>query len=119
MGAGSTQKRRVERRWRPAESLGRAGAYVDLALQFSLAILIGAFGGRWLDGRLGCSPAFLLAGTMLGAAAGFVGLYRGVMPRRGAEGDRRRPGTDGVASGRADGPQRRQETAPRGDDSPH
>jgi ATP synthase protein I len=41
-----------------------------------LATLLGYFGGTWLDGKLGTEPALGAAGLMLGAAAGFVQLFR-------------------------------------------
>jgi ATP synthase protein I len=45
-------------------------------LEFAGAILIGLFGGQWLDRRLGTGPWLVVIGVFVGAAAGFVSLYR-------------------------------------------
>lgn len=54
----------------------QAGEYVGAGFQFAATILLCLFGGRWLDGRLGTAPWLLLIGVFLGAAAGFLNLYR-------------------------------------------
>jgi len=41
-----------------------------------LATLLGYAGGAWLDGKLGTGPVLGAIGLLLGAAAGFVQLYR-------------------------------------------
>jgi F0F1-type ATP synthase assembly protein I len=41
------------------------------------------FAGHWLDRRLGTTPWLLLAGLILGMAAGFVGFLRTVLPPKG------------------------------------
>jgi len=53
--------------------------YSDIGLRFALAIVIGGFLGYLLDKKLHISPAGLMVGVMLGAAAGFVNLYHTVM----------------------------------------
>lgn len=60
---------------------GMAGGGVELAI----AILLGLFGGQWLDRRLGTGPWLLILGVFLGAAAGFYNLYRAL-----TAGERRR-----------------------------
>jgi len=54
-----------------------------------LATLLGYLGGAWLDGKLGTQPAFGAVGLILGAAAGFVQLFRvaGGRARREGNGD--------------------------------
>lgn len=53
--------------------------YLNLALSFGismvLTILLGVYGGDWLDRRLGTSPVFLLLGIFLGIGAGFYNLW--------------------------------------------
>ncbi len=44
--------------------------------EFTVAILVGLFVGRWLDRRMGTGPWLLILGTFVGAAAGFYNLYR-------------------------------------------
>ena len=41
-------------------------------------IVIGYFLGSYLDRKLGTGPWLVVAGVMLGTAAGFVGLFRTV-----------------------------------------
>jgi F0F1-type ATP synthase assembly protein I len=45
-------------------------------LEFAVAILLGVFGGQWLDRRLGTGPWLVIVGAFVGAAAGFYNLYR-------------------------------------------
>ena len=45
-----------------ASSLGAAGRYAGLGLQFALSILLFLYVGQWLDGRLGTKPLFLYLG---------------------------------------------------------
>ncbi|MCG3120870.1 MAG: hypothetical protein ALAOOOJD_03765 [bacterium] len=54
-------------------------AYSDVGLRFALAMVIGGYGGYWLDNKLSLSPIGLIGGIMLGATAGFISLYRTVM----------------------------------------
>jgi F0F1-type ATP synthase assembly protein I len=54
----------------------QAGEVLGVGLQFALSIVLFLFVGRWLDAKLGTAPWLLLAGVMLGAAAGFYSLYR-------------------------------------------
>ena len=53
--------------------------YLNLAFSFGISmvliLLLGVYGGHWLDRRLGTSPAFLLLGTFLGVGAGFYNLW--------------------------------------------
>jgi len=42
------------------------------------AIILGYFLGSYLDRRLGTSPWLVVAGVVLGTAAGFVELFRSV-----------------------------------------
>jgi F0F1-type ATP synthase assembly protein I len=65
------------------------GDVLGVGLQFALSIVLFLFVGRWLDEKLGTAPWLLLAGVMIGAAAGFYSLYRQlvIVPR---ERERRR-----------------------------
>lgn len=55
-----------------------AGDFAGVGVQFVAAILVFLFLGKWLDGRLGTTPVFLLVGTFVGAAGGFYSMYRKV-----------------------------------------
>lgn len=49
--------------------------YTNMAFSFGITltagILLGLYGGSWLDRRLGTSPWMMLAGVLLGIGAGF------------------------------------------------
>jgi F0F1-type ATP synthase assembly protein I len=59
---------------------GRTGAYLALFSEIAFILfattLLGALGGHWLDLQLGLNPIFLLAGLLLGMAAGAVAIWR-------------------------------------------
>lgn len=62
---------------------GQAGAYLALFSEIGFVLLIttllGALGGNWIDGQLGTTPVFTIAGFLLGAAIGARAMYRLVM----------------------------------------
>jgi len=60
-----------------AKSIGR---YIDLGLQFAIAIGLGVALGWYLDGKLKSTPLFLVLGVLLGATSGFLNIYRVVYP---------------------------------------
>jgi F0F1-type ATP synthase assembly protein I len=47
-----------------------------LGVQFAASVLLGFWGGRFLDHRLGSEPWLMVAGVLLGVAAGTIGIYR-------------------------------------------
>ncbi|MFQ6112695.1 MAG: AtpZ/AtpI family protein [bacterium] len=55
--------------------------YTDLGLRFAVAIILGVAGGYWLDSKLHTTPLMLILGLFLGAASGFLTIYRAVYPR--------------------------------------
>lgn len=56
------------------------GPYLDLGIQFAVAIAIGVGLGYFLDGKLNTFPLFLVLGLLLGATSGFLNIYRAVFP---------------------------------------
>ena len=58
----------------PALQLTGIGFYIITC------ILLGTFGGLWLDGKLGTSPLFMIGGLLVGLAAAFVGVFRMIKP---------------------------------------
>lgn len=60
-------------------SLGAAGRYAGLGLQFVASILLFLFAGQWLDRRAGTEPLFLYVGVFTGAGAAFYSMYRQLM----------------------------------------
>jgi F0F1-type ATP synthase assembly protein I len=55
------------------KTAGRVGA---VGIEMAVAICIGFFGGRWLDGHFGTAPILQYVGLVLGIAAAFRGLIR-------------------------------------------
>ncbi len=62
-----------------ARSMGAAGRYAGLGLQFAASILLFLYLGQWLDKRLGTEPLFLYVGVFTGAGAAFYSMYRNLM----------------------------------------
>lgn len=61
------------------KSLGAAGRYAGLGIQFAASILVFLYAGQWLDRRLGTDPLFLYVGVFTGAGAAFYSMYRNLM----------------------------------------
>jgi F0F1-type ATP synthase assembly protein I len=59
---------------------GKGGAYLALFGEMGFALLvttlIGALGGRWVDGQLGTLPIFSIVGFLAGAGAGARIMYQ-------------------------------------------
>jgi F0F1-type ATP synthase assembly protein I len=51
------------------------GSYGTVGLEIVLSVLVGWFGGRWLDQRLGTAPWLMVAGIGFGIAAGYRSLW--------------------------------------------
>jgi F0F1-type ATP synthase assembly protein I len=75
---------------KPIQAYAQAGHYLGLGMQFAVAILLGLWGGWWLDSKLSVSPLFLLLGALLGGAAGFYALYRAMVEEQEKERQRKR-----------------------------
>ena len=56
------------------------GRLAGLGMQFALTILVLAFGGYWLDQRVGTLPLFLIVGVLLGFVGGTVSMVKKVSP---------------------------------------
>jgi F0F1-type ATP synthase assembly protein I len=54
------------------------GRFTGFGLAWALSVLFFLLIGYWLDGRLGTLPWLTILGAFLGAAGGFVSLYRGI-----------------------------------------
>jgi len=63
--------------------------YLGIGFDLVVPLLVGVFGGRWLDRRVGTTPWLVLVGAVLGAAAGMLSVYRRVVPPGGPAGGRR------------------------------
>lgn len=49
-----------------------------IGAQLATTIVIGYFGGRYLDHKLGTDPWLMIAGLLTGVAAGMFGIYKTV-----------------------------------------
>lgn len=49
-------------------------AFAGHGIQLALSILLCLYAGRWLDGKLGTDPLFLIVGVFVGAAAGMYSM---------------------------------------------
>jgi ATP synthase protein I len=58
------------------KSVRAMSQYGHVGIFFGVAVVLGLFGGRWLDQRFHCEPWFTLLGVLVGVAAGFRELYR-------------------------------------------
>ncbi|MBW7934240.1 MAG: AtpZ/AtpI family protein [Gemmatimonadaceae bacterium] len=55
---------------------GPFAQFMGLGLQFVLSILLFLYIGKWVDGKLGTSPWFMILGVFTGAGAAFYNMYR-------------------------------------------
>jgi len=62
-----------------ARSMGAAGKYAGLGLQFAASIVVFLYAGQWLDRKFGTEPLFLYVGVFTGAGAAFYSMYRNLM----------------------------------------
>lgn len=61
---------------RTGEAIRSVGAISTVGLSFVFAIVLGAWGGRVLDGWLGTGPVLFIVGFFFGLAAGVLNVYR-------------------------------------------
>jgi len=52
------------------------GSYGTVGLEVALSVVVGLFGGSWLDKKLGTAPWLTLLGVVYGVAAAARALYR-------------------------------------------
>lgn len=55
--------------------------YAQIGLELAAAVLLGFWGGWWLDKKLGTAPWLMLAGAAGGLAAGFYLVARELFPK--------------------------------------
>jgi len=60
-------------------SMGAAGKYAGIGLQFALSILLFLYVGQWVDRKLGTKSIFMLLGVLVGFGAAFYSIYRSLM----------------------------------------
>ncbi len=77
-----TARESSSERQRAIQEIGRYSGY---GLTWALSVLLFLWIGYWLDGRLGTLPLLTLVGAFVGAAGGFLRLYRGLTATKSAE----------------------------------
>ena len=60
------------------EGLGAYLRFLHLGTQMAILLVLGVFGGLWLDGRMGSSPTFTVIGAVGGIAVGMAVVIRAV-----------------------------------------
>lgn len=74
-------------------TLGGAGSFAAVGIEFGLYVVLFFLGGQWLDGKFGWHPWGAALGGMLGAILGMVMLIRRVT--RATADDPPEPGSKG------------------------
>ena len=77
----------------------QAGSWLNLSIvgiQFPVAIAIGYFWGRWMDGIFKSAPWLTIIFSLFGIAAGFVNLFRITMRATREEERAAREGSDDI-----------------------
>jgi ATP synthase protein I len=67
-----------------------AGAFAGLGIQFAVGIILFLYIGKWIDAKLGTSPAFLIGGVFLGAGGTFYKIYRHIAAEQKLDDEARR-----------------------------
>lgn len=68
-----------------ARSMREAQPYVDAVWQFIASVAVMTWLGYWADGRFDSKPWLLVAGSMLGFAAGTWSFVKVLMQRSGSK----------------------------------
>lgn len=74
------KERDIEKKKKPPNSALQALAVTaTIGAELSITVLLGYYGGKYLDGKFSSGPWFLLAGVLVGLAVGVVGVYKTLM----------------------------------------
>ena len=67
----------------PDDDARRAyGRYAGMGLTFALTIIAFGWFGWWIDGKLGTTPVFLIAGALVGFGGGLFSMIKKIPPAR-------------------------------------
>jgi len=61
-------------------TLAAAGPLLTLGWTIAGSVLVGVFGGIWLDGKFGTKPWLTVVGALFGIAAANVELFKSLRP---------------------------------------
>ena len=53
---------------------------MGMGFYIAIAIILGIWGGHWLDGKMNTSPLWLIIGLILGIAVAALGVYNMIKP---------------------------------------
>ena len=53
---------------------------MGMGFYIAIAIILGIWGGHWLDGKMNTSPLWLIIGLFLGIAVAALGVYNMMKP---------------------------------------
>ena len=73
---------------RTAQSSG--AAFAGLGIQFAVGIILFLYIGKWIDSKLGTSPAFLIGGVFLAAGGSIYKIYRYIAAEQKRDDEARR-----------------------------
>ena len=54
--------------------------FIGVGWFIGICIVLGIWGGLWLDNKLGTTPVFIIVGLLLGLTIAFYGVYRMIKP---------------------------------------
>jgi ATP synthase protein I len=54
--------------------------FIGVGWFIAISILLGVWGGLWLDAKLGTAPIMVIVGLILGLLVAFYGVYRMLIP---------------------------------------
>lgn len=60
----------------PNSALQALAVTTTIGAELAITVLLGYYGGKYLDGIFASSPWLLLAGVLVGLAVGVVGVYK-------------------------------------------
>ena len=78
MSQESAAKKAVDPYARKTRGVYQTLSMSSVGLEMGLCVIIGMFFGRWLDGKIGSDPAFMIVFLVFGFAAGMKGVMRAV-----------------------------------------
>lgn len=72
-------REKKKKRQPPNSALQALAVTTTIGMEMAITVLLGYYGGKYLDGRFATGPWFLLAGVLVGLAVGVVGVYKTLM----------------------------------------
>ena len=67
---------------------GTALKVVGVGWYIGICIVLGVWGGLWLDSKLNTKPILVIVGLVLGIIVAFYGVYRMVLPNISSKGNK-------------------------------